>query len=268
VLIVVSPAKSLDYESPLATTTFTRPQMLERSAELIDVMRTKSVAQVGAMMSISPGLAQLNVDRYRDFEVPFTKRNARQAVLAFNGDVYDGMAARTTFTEEDFAHAQKTFRILSGLYGVLRPLDLMMPYRLEMGTKLKTAKGQNLYDFWGDEITDTLRLALKKSPGERALVNLASQEYFGAVRPANLKAPVISPVFLDRSIGGSEPKIISFFAKKARGIMSSWLIRERITSVDDLPNFAGAGYSFDPARSTAERPVFVRSAAREARMAR
>jgi uncharacterized protein len=257
VLIVVSPAKSLDYESPLATTTFTRPQMLERSAELIDVMRTKSAAEVGAMMSISPSLAQLNVDRYRDFERPFTKKNARQALLAFNGDVYDGMAARTTFTEDDFAHAQMTFRILSGLYGVLRPLDLMMPYRLEMGTKLKTAKGHNLYDFWGDEITDSLRLALKKSPGDRVLVNLASQEYFGAVRPAKLKAPVVSPVFLDRT-GGGEPKIISFFAKKARGIMSSWLIRTRTTSVDGIVDFAEAGYAFDAARSTPERPVFVR----------
>jgi uncharacterized protein len=258
VLIVVSPAKSLDYESPLATATFTRPQMLDRSEELIEVMRTKSAAEVASMMSISPTLAQLNVDRYRDFELPFTKRNARQALLAFNGDVYDGMQARTTFTEDDFAHAQTSFRILSGLYGVLRPLDLMMPYRLEMGTKLKTAKGQNLYDFWGDEITEALNKAIAKSPGDRVLVNLASQEYFGAVRPAKLKAPVVSPVFLDRSNAGGEPKIISFFAKKARGVMSSWLIRTRTTSVDELTNFAESGYAFDAARSTADRPVFVR----------
>ncbi len=257
VLIVVSPAKSLDYESPLATTVFTRPQMLDRSAELIDVMRTKSVEQVGALMSISPSLSQLNVDRYRDFELPFTKRNARQAVLAFNGDVYDGMAARTTFTGDDFAYAQKAFRILSGLYGLLRPLDLIMPYRLEMGTKLATSKGRDLYDFWGDEITDALCVALKKSPGERVLVNLASQEYFGSVRPAKLGAPVVSPAFLDRKDGG-EPRIISFFAKKARGIMSSWLLRERIASVDHIGAFAEAGYSFDPGRSTPERPVFVR----------
>ena len=257
VLIVVSPAKSLDYESPLATATYTRPQMLSRSAELIDVMRTKSAAQVGALMSISPSLAQLNVDRYRDFEIPFTKRNARQALLAFNGDVYDGMAARDTFTEGDFAHAQKSFRILSGLYGLLRPLDLMMPYRLEMGTKLATAKGRDLYDFWGDEITDALRVAVKKSPGARVLVNLASQEYFGAVRSAKLGAPVVSPMFLDRKDGG-DPKIISFFAKKARGIMSSWLLRERIASPEDIAGFVGAGYYFDAARSTAERPVFVR----------
>ena len=150
-LIVVSPAKSLDYESPLATAKATRPQMLERSMELIEVMRKKSPADVARLMSISAPLAQLNVDRYRDFEVPFTKRNSRQALLAFNGDVYDGMQARAIFTEDDFAHAQKTFRILSGLYGVLRPLDLMMPYRLEMGTKLATSKGRDLYDFWGDD---------------------------------------------------------------------------------------------------------------------
>lgn len=256
-LIVVSPAKSLDYESPLATTTYTQPQMLERSAELIDVMRTKSPAQVASLMSISPSLAQLNVDRYRDWEPKFTKRNSRQALLAFNGDVYDGMAARATFTEDDFAHAQKSFRILSGLYGVLRPLDLMMPYRLEMGTKLTTARGRDLYEFWGDEITDALRLALKKSPGDRVLVNLASQEYFGSVRPTKLGSPVVAPAFLDRKDGG-EPKIISFFAKKARGIMSAWLIRERITSADDIVEFNGAGYSFDPVRSTPERPMFVR----------
>ena len=226
--------------------------------ELIEVMRTKSPADVAKLMSISPSLAQLNVDRYRDFEVPFTKRNARQALLAFNGDVYDGLAARTTFSEDDFAHAQKTFRILSGLYGLLRPLDLMMPYRLEMGTKLTTMKGRDLYDFWGDDITDALRSAVVKSPGDRVLVNLASQEYFGSVRPTKLKAPVVSPVFLDRKDGG-EPKIISFFAKRARGIMSGWLIRERITSVDDVVRFDEAGYAFDPVRSTAERPVFVRT---------
>ena len=256
-LIVVSPAKSLDYESPLATTTTSRPQMLERSKELIEVMRTKSAADVARLMSISPSLAQLNVDRYRDFEVPFTKRNSRQALLAFNGEVYDGMAARATFTEDDFAHAQKTFRILSGLYGVLRPLDLMMPYRLEMGTKLATAKGRDLYDFWGDEISFALRGALKKSPGERVLINLASQEYFGSVRPAKLDAPIVAPVFLDRKDGGDQ-KIISFFAKKARGVMSGWLIRERITSANDIVDFAEAGYAFDPVRSTADRPVFVR----------
>ena len=256
-LIVVSPAKSLDYESPVPTTKDTQPQMLDRSAELINIMRTKSADEVARLMSISPALAQLNVDRYADWDPHFTKRNARPAVLAFNGDVYDGMSARTTFSTDDFAYAQKSFRILSGLYGLLRPLDLMMPYRLEMGTKLKSAKGSNLYDFWGDEITMAVNAAVKKSPGDRVLVNLASQEYFGSIRRPKLTAPVIAPVFIDHGPSG-DMKIISFFAKKARGVMSAWIIRERITSADDLTKFNGAGYSFDPARSTPDKPVFVR----------
>ncbi len=256
-LIVVSPAKSLDYESPLSTTKFTQPEMLGRSAELIDIMRTKSAEEVARLMSISSSLAQLNVDRYADWDPKFTKRNSRQALLAFNGDVYDGMAARTTFSDDDFAYAQKSFRILSGLYGLLRPLDLMMPYRLEMGTKLKTPKGLNLYDFWGDEITLAINAAVRKSPGDKVLINLASQEYFGSVRRPRLTAPVIAPAFIDHGPSG-DMKIISFFAKKARGVMSSWIIRERITSAGDLVEFDGAGYSFDSARSTPDKPVFVR----------
>lgn len=256
-LIVVSPAKSLDYESPLATKKYTQPTMLDRSAELIEIMRTKTAAEVGALMSISPSLALLNLERYADWEPKFTRRNSRPALLAFNGDVYDGMAARTTFSDEDFAHAQKTLRILSGLYGLLRPLDLMMPYRLEMGTKLQSPRGLNLYDFWGDDITLAINAAVKKSPGDRVLVNLASQEYFGSVQRAKLTAPVIAPAFIDHGPSG-DMKIISFFAKKARGIMSSWIIRERITSAGDLVEFSGGGYTFDAARSTPDRPVFVR----------
>jgi uncharacterized protein len=259
VLIVVSPAKSLDYESPLAITEFTEPELLDRSEILIEVMRKKSAAQVAKMMSISPALAELNVERYRDFERPFTPANSRQALLAFNGDVYDGMDAKTTFKKADFTHAQKTLRILSGLYGVLRPLDLMMPYRLEMGTKVVVKKTKDLYGFWGSEITSALNIAIDKSPGEKLLVNLASQEYFGSVKPALLTAPIVAPVFLDRKTGG-EPKIISFFAKRARGIMAGWIIKERITKADDLLDFTGAGYRFDDSRSTDLRPVFVRNA--------
>jgi uncharacterized protein len=259
VLIVVSPAKSLDYESPLPLKTHTEPRMLDRAEQLITVMRTKSVKQVQALMDISPSLAELNVERYRDWERPFTTATARQALLAFDGDVYDGMAARTTFSKADFTHAQKTFRMLSGLYGVLRPLDLMMPYRLEMGTRLTTKRGKNLYGFWGDEITDVLRSDLAASPGDRVLVNLASQEYFGAVRPAKLDAPVVSPAFLDRK-GTAEPKVISFFAKRARGVMAAWIIRERINSASALTEFTGAGYAYDPVRSKPDHPVFVRDA--------
>jgi uncharacterized protein len=257
VLIVLSPAKSLDYESPLATTEYTEPTMLDRSEVLIDVMRKKSAKDVAKLMSISPKLAELNVERYRDWERPFTTDNSRQALLAFNGDVYDGIAAPSTFAKTDWSHAQKSLRILSGLYGLLRPLDLMMPYRLEMGTRLKTKKGANLYDYWGDTITDALRDAIADSPGDKVLVNLASQEYFGAVRPAKLEVPVIAPVFLDRK-GTGEPKIVSFFAKKARGVMASWIIRERIKTADDMSNFSGSGYAFDSSRSSDTRIVFVR----------
>lgn len=258
VLIVLSPAKSLDYETPLATTEYSQPAMLDHSEALITVMRKKSPKEVAKLMSISPALAELNVERYRDWERPFTPHNARPALLAFNGDVYDGMAAPSTFTQTDLVHAQKTLRILSGLYGLLRPLDLMMPYRLEMGTRLKTKRGANLYDYWGDTITDALGVAIADSPGEKVLINLASQEYFGSVRPEKLGADVVTPVFLDRK-GSGDPKIISFFAKKARGVMAGWIIRERITSVDALSSFGENGYTFDPVRSNRNRIVFLRS---------
>jgi uncharacterized protein len=259
VLIVVSPAKSLDYESPLATKKFTEPVHLDRSAELIEVMRTKSPEQIAKLMDISPALAQLNFDRYHDWDPTFTAKNSRAALLAFNGDVYDGMDARNSFSERDFTQAQKTLRILSGLYGVLRPLDLMMPYRLEMGTKLTTEKGKDLYGFWGDTITDSIREALAESPGDGVLVNLASTEYFGSVKPSKLDAPVIAPAFYDADKSGN-PKIISFFAKRARGVMSAWIIRERITSRKALVNFDGMGYRYDKTQSTDLRPVFTRMA--------
>lgn len=256
-LIVVSPAKSLDYTSPLPTKKFTEPLMLDRSEELIDIMAKKSSDEIGRLMSISPSLAELNFERFQDWERPFTRKNARQALLAFDGDVYDGMDARNSFTERDFTHAQKTLRILSGLYGVLRPLDLMMPYRLEMGTKLSTARGKDLYSYWGDSITDTLRDDIAASPGSKVLINLASTEYFGSVRPEKLGVPVIAPAFLDANRHGDH-KIVSFFAKKARGAMSAWIIRERITSAKDLCNFEGLGYRFDSDQSSKSRLVFVR----------
>ncbi len=257
-LIVVSPAKSLDYESPLPIKKFTNPELLDRSEELIRIMRTKSVAEIGSLMSISPALSQLNHDRYHDFERPFTPSNARQALLAFNGDVYDGMQARNTFTTADFTHAQKVFRMLSGLYGVLRPLDLMMAYRLEMGTKLSNQHGKDLYAYWGDTITDHLRDALEESPGSRVLVNLASQEYFGAVRPKKLDAPVVSPTFLDLEPKTGTYRIVSFFAKKARGTMAAWIIRERVKTAKALHTFEGMGYRYDESRSTTSTPAFVR----------
>lgn len=258
-LIVVSPAKSLDYESPLPTRKSSTPEFLDRSAELVDVMAAKSPDDLAKLMGISGDLAELNFQRFQDWERPFTSDNARPAILSFAGDVYAGMQARETFTERDFTHAQKTLRILSGLYGVLRPLDLMQPYRLEMGTRLATHEGDDLYDFWGDRVTDALNEAIASSPGSRALVNLASKEYFGVVQPDRLDGPVVSPTFLDAK-PGQEPKIISFFAKRARGAMSSWIIRNRVTSVRGLRAFDGMGYAYDPDRSTSKRPVFVRHA--------
>jgi len=191
VLIVVSPAKSLDYESKLATKKFSEPEFLDRSAELVSVMAKKSPDEISSMMSVSPALGELNFTRYQDWERPFTTANARPALLAFDGDVYAGLDARASFSERDFTHAQKTLRILSGLYGVLRPLDLMQPYRLEMGSKLATDRGRNLYDFWGSEIAANLNAAVEDSPGANALINLASNEYFSAVDTATLTAPVV-----------------------------------------------------------------------------
>ena len=255
-LIVVSPAKSLDYESKLPTKKHSEPRLLEESRELVGVMAKKSPRELSKMMSISESLGELNHERFVDWETPFTPANARPAVLAFSGDVYMGMEANT-FTERDFTQAQKVLRILSGLYGVLRPLDLMQPYRLEMGSTVKTTRGKDLYTFWGDTITEHLNADLAESPGSDALINLASNEYFGAVNTKKLEARLVSPVFLDSKEGG-EPKIISFFAKRARGSMSGWIIRNRIKSPRALLEFDQDGYRYDAERSQADRPVFVR----------
>lgn len=256
-LIVVSPAKSLDYETPLTTKKSSEPRLLDDAAELVDIMAKKSPDEIGALMSISPDLAELNFERFQTWERPFTKDNARPALLAFSGDVYMGMDAPNTFSERDFTHAQKTLRILSGLYGVLRPLDLMQPYRLEMGSKLENDRGRDLYEFWGDRITDQLNADLAESPGAPALINLASNEYFNSVDPDRLEARLVSPAFLD-SKDGAEPKIVSFFAKRARGAMAGWIIQNRVKSIKALESFDGMGYEFDRDRSTPGRPVFVR----------
>lgn len=257
VLIVVSPAKALDFESPLATRKSSQPRMLERAEELVGVMAAKSPDEIGELMHISPALSELNFERFQDFETPFSPENARPAVLAFDGDTYQGLDAPTSFSERDFTHAQKVFRILSGLYGVLRPLDLIQPYRLEMGTKLVTDRGRDLYGFWGGDITRQLAVDLKASPGANALVNLASNEYFSSVRPEALGGRVITPVFLD-SKGGKPFKIVSFFAKRARGAMAGWMIRERVTTLKGLTDFDGLGYAYAADQSRPDAPVFTR----------
>ena len=256
-LIVVSPAKSLDYESPLPTKKHSEPRMLDQASELVDLMAKKTPAEIAKMMSISEGLAELNFERFQDWEAPFSPDNARPALLAFNGDVYLGMDAANTFSERDYTHAQKVLRILSGLYGVLRPLDLMQPYRLEMGSNLKNPKGKDLYSFWGPDITDRINADLAESPGAKVLVNLASNEYFGSIQPDRLDGKLITPNFLDSKNGGPY-KVVSFFAKRARGAMAGWIITERIKSAKGLLEFTGMGYRYDPERSTADTPVFIR----------
>lgn len=253
----MSPAKSLDFESKLPTRKHSEPMLLDRSRQLVSILATKSVDDLAAMMSISPALAELNFERFQDWQPPFTPANARPAVLAFNGDTYLGLDAANTFAERDYTHAQKTLRILSGLHGVLRPLDLIQPYRLEMGSKLDHPGGHDLYSFWGCEVSDVLAADLAASPGSRVLVNLASNEYFAAVRRDRIDARVVTPKFLDAR-GDGDHKIVSFFAKRARGAMAGWIIRERIASAAALVGFDGGGYRYDPARSTDDEPVFVR----------
>ena len=257
-LTVLSPAKSLDFDSRPATGKFSQATLAEDTDTLVEVMRDKSPAELQQLMGISPALAELNHERFVDFERPFTAKNARAALLAFSGDVYRGMDAPGTFDARDFTQAQKVVRILSGLYGVLRPLDLIQPYRLEMGTRLATDRGSDLYQFWGSKITDELNAAMAVSPGAAALVNLASNEYFGAVCEEKINGTVVHPAFLDEKSG--EYKIISFYAKVARGAMAGWIVAERVKTIRALPEFDRLGYRFDPERSTRLRPVFVRPA--------
>jgi cytoplasmic iron level regulating protein YaaA (DUF328/UPF0246 family) len=258
VLILLSPAKSLDFESKLPKVAPTQPRLLAESERLVEVMRTKSVADLAALADISDELAALNATRWSTFHTPFTRRNARPAVLAFNGDVYHGLAVRRRFETRDYTEAQKTVRILSGLYGVLRPLDLMQPYRLEMGSLVATDRGRSLYDWWGSTITDLLREDLAAAPGAEVVINLASIEYFGSVRPEALGAPVVSPRFEDTD-GRGRRSVVSFFAKRARGELAAWLVLNRVRTPGALKRFDGAGYRYDQAASTPAQPVFVRS---------
>ncbi|EGR2796488.1 peroxide stress protein YaaA [Vibrio navarrensis] len=253
-LIVVSPAKTLDYESPLATQKFTQPELVDYSKQLIEVCRRLTPADVASLMKVSDKIADLNVGRFQDWSETFTPENARQAILAFKGDVYTGLEAET-FTEADFDYAQQHLRMLSGLYGLLKPLDLMQPYRLEMGTKLANPQGSNLYQFWGNVITDKLNEAIAEQ-GDNVLINLTSNEYFKAVKPKNLQAQVVTPIFKDSKNG--QYKVISFFAKKARGMMARYIIENRIRSVADLTQFDTAGYYFVEQESTQTELVFKR----------
>jgi cytoplasmic iron level regulating protein YaaA (DUF328/UPF0246 family) len=246
-LLVLSPAKTLDYTSPVTTNVHTRPDFMKRSAELIALLRTLPPAEIGSLMKISDPLAELNAQRYHDWSTRNSGKNSRQAVLAFNGDVYDGLQA-TTMNAKQLDYLQSHLRILSGLYGVLRPLDLMQPYRLEMGTRLENDAGRDLYAFWGETVTTTLGKAIA-AHRDHTLVNLASEEYFKVVRPLLLKAKVVTPVFEDWK--GGQYKIISFFAKRARGAMVRFAAVNAITKPALLQDFAEDGYRFDASTSDA-----------------
>lgn len=252
-LLVVSPAKKLDYETPLPTQHYTQPLFLDDAMELIDQLKTLEPHQVSNLMGISEKLGQLNAERYQQWQIPFTPDNARQALLAFKGDVYEGMNAYE-FGEGDFGFAQDHLRILSGLYGALRPLDLMQPYRLEMGTKFENRRGKDLYTFWGDRITEHLNEVLEEDDG--VLMNLASNEYFKSVNKRRLNARVITPQFRDWRNGRF--KMISFYAKKARGMMAGYIIRHRITDPEQAKNFDVEGYAYNADLSEGDNWVFTR----------
>lgn len=253
-LFVISPAKALDYETPAHIKTFTQPLFVEQASELIDVLREKSPQQVAELMDLSDQLAGLNAARYQAWSPKFTAKNSKQAVLAFDGDVYGGLDAKT-LNEDELDWLQQHLCILSGLYGVLRPLDRMQPYRLEMGTRLKTDKGSNLYRFWGSQIADYLnsRARADKSP---VLVNLASEEYFKAVDLKALQPRVVNCVFEEKK--GAQYKIVSFFAKRARGLMVRYALQHRASTPEQLKGFDLEGYRFAPAASEPDRFVFRR----------
>lgn len=255
--ILLSPAKSLDFESPLPTRKFSVPESPGRSMELIELLAGKSPSQISKLMGLSDKLSHLNWQRYQDWSAEVDANNGRPALLAFTGDVYQGMDI-SRFSERDFTHAQKKIRILSGLHGMLRPLDLIQPYRLEMGTKLPNSQGRDLYAFWRAEVTDRLNEELADSKPE-LLVNLASNEYFGAVNAVEISAPIVAPVFKD--LKNDHYKIISFYAKKARGAMAAWLVLNRIDTVGGLKGFDGLGYVFSPELSSKQAPVFLRDPA-------
>ena len=252
--MLLSPAKTLDYETPATTDSFSIPEYLEKSSELVKVLKQKSFLDLMELMQVSQNIAKLNVERFNQWKLPFSTENAKQAVLSFKGDVYTSLAA-SALSENRLAYTQSHLRILSGLYGLLRPLDLMQPYRLEMGLKLTTKKGENLYQFWGKKITDALNVLLAKQD-EPVLINLASNEYFKSVQKKNLDGRLITPEFKDWKNG--KYKKISFFAKKARGLMVRYAIDHNIQKAEGLQNFDYDGYHFNLELSQADKWVFSR----------
>ncbi len=253
-LIVISPAKKLDYDTPATTSTFTTPDYMQDSQQLIKRLRQLNAMDIAELMKLSMKLAELNFDRYEAWKPKCTEKNAKQALLAFKGDVYQGLDAES-LSAADLKYAQNHLRILSGLYGLLRPLDLMQPYRLEMGTRLDTDRGNNLYDFWGSIITNGLNKQLRKIKSS-TLINLASNEYFKSVKPKELDADIITPAFKEYKNG--EYKMIGIYAKRARGLMSRFIIQHRIENPQDIKDFGAEGYAFNNKLSKANNWVFTR----------
>jgi cytoplasmic iron level regulating protein YaaA (DUF328/UPF0246 family) len=253
-LTIISPAKKLDSSALSESHNFTQPLLLEHSEQLLKDLRLLSPKDICSLMGLSDKLGALNYERFQEWHTPFSSDNAKQAILAFKGDVYQGLDAENMNADE-LNWAQDNLRILSGLYGLLRPLDLMQPYRLEMGTKFANKRGTNLYQFWGDIITNQLNKLLSSSP-KSVLINLASNEYFKSVQVKNLDAEIITPVFMDQK--GDKFKIISFFAKRARGLMSAFIIKNKITDAQQLKTFNVDGYSFNAAMSEGNKWVFCR----------
>jgi cytoplasmic iron level regulating protein YaaA (DUF328/UPF0246 family) len=253
-LTVISPAKSLNFESPIPSTKTTKPRFLQQSQQIIDQIKSLAPQDIASLMNLSDKLAVLNYDRFQAFKTPFTKKNARASVFAFRGDVYLGLDA-DSLSEDDLEFSQGHLRILSGLYGVLRPLDIMQAYRLEMGTKFENAAGKNLYDFWGESLNQSIQKELDKSDSQ-VLVNLASNEYFKAVKAKSLSHKIITPVFKDFKNG--QYKVISFFAKRARGMMSRYIIQNRIDQPEDLKGFNLDGYKISKKLSSDKEFIFTR----------
>ncbi|MPW19977.1 peroxide stress protein YaaA [Paraburkholderia sp. CNPSo 3157] len=255
-IIVLSPAKSLDYDTPPHVKKHTIPDFVDDAAELIGDLRRLSPQDIASLMDISDQLAHLNFQRYADWSPKFDASNSKQAVLAFNGDVYEGFDAKS-LSASDLDYAQQHVRVLSGLYGLLRPLDLLQPYRLEMGTRFANQRGKDLYAFWGERITQALNRQLEKKAGDsRVLINCASTEYFRSVKPKLLAAPVVTPVFEDWK--GGRYKVISFHAKRARGLMARFAVEHRLDAPEQLKGFDAEGYAFDADASNDSTYVFRR----------
>jgi cytoplasmic iron level regulating protein YaaA (DUF328/UPF0246 family) len=253
-ITILSPAKKLDEKSIGHTGNYSHPELIDDSRILVDILREFSPENIKALMNVSKEIAELNFERYARWEPPFNEDNAKQAILMFNGQVYQGLDAKR-FTEEDFNFSQHHLRILSGLYGILRPLDLIQPYRLEMGTKLSNPRGKNLYEFWGKKITEKINEALKGHTNNY-LINLASDEYYKSVDKSLIDGEIITPSFREKK--GKDYKTIAIYAKKARGLMTQYIVKNRIEDPEHLKGFEEEGYSFNPHLSNENNWVFTR----------